>query len=409
LKIAPAIKDGRAGTFKRKGSAMKDEMWALVFDKEKDVWEKTKGLRKTRVPKPVLDEASDPLDADKVIVKVIYSGFCGSDRGIWFRQSFKGMIYSSLKAEKKTVRVIGHELLGEVVETGSIARRRYGYRPKNIVSTESHIICGKCRQCMVGDTHVCSDEQIIGISCDGCFAEYIKLPAGVLWRTDVKKIRKVVGSIQEPFGNAVHACTKVDLRGKSVAIFGCGTIGLFTILISRSLGASKVVGIEPNDHNADLAERLGAERVVRFTPGKETWKSDPEIVEQVLAFGDGGGGVDVAIEMSGYASSVNNAIRSVKRGGKVVLFGLKSGDFKIEDFSRIIVRGVDLHSVIGRRIFETWFITKNLLEAKENHIQEKIYNVILNKGKGTIMHIDDYDIDDFERMMLANPKVVIKW
>jgi threonine 3-dehydrogenase len=386
---------------------MTDEMWALVFDKGKDVWERTKGLRKVRMPKPVLDEERDPLDADKVLVKVIYSGFCGSDRGIWFRQSFKGMIYNSLKTEKKTARIIGHELLGEVVGAGSVAKGHYGYKPKDIVSTESHIICGKCRQCLIGDTHVCADEQIIGISRDGCFAEYIKLPANVLWRTDTRKIRKMVGAIQEPFGNAVHACTKVDLSGKSVAIFGCGTIGLFTILVARALGAAKIIGIEPNEQNADLAETLGVDALVRFKPGKETWKSDPAIVDQVWAFGVGG--VDVAIEMSGFNSSVNNALQSVRRGGKVILFGMKSGDFKIEELSRVIVRGIDIHSVIGRRIFQTWDLTRNLLESKENHIQEKIFNVILNKGKDTIVHIDDYDPADFEKRILAHPKVIIKW
>ncbi len=386
---------------------MTDEMWALVFDKGKDVWDKTRGLRKARVPKPVIDESRNPLDAGKVIVKVIYSGFCGSDRGIWFRQSFKGMIYSSLKSEKKTARILGHEMLGEVVETGSVARERYGYSPKDIVSTESHIICGKCRQCLIGDTHVCSNEQIIGITLDGCFAEYIKLPAEVLWRTNPKKIRKKVGCLQEPFGNAVHASTKVDLRGKSVAVFGCGTIGLFTILVARALGASKVIGIEPNDANADMAEALGINDMVRFKPGKDTWKSDPDIVERVKSIGENG--VDVAIEMSGYNSSVNNAIRSVRRGGEVVLFGLKSGTFKIEEFSRMIVRGVDIHSVIGRRIFETWDLTKNLLESKENGIQDKIYNIILNKGRDTVMHIDDYDIDDFEKCIMNHPKIIIHW
>ncbi|NIM65318.1 MAG: zinc-binding dehydrogenase [Candidatus Latescibacteria bacterium] len=386
---------------------MQDEMWALVYDKSRDVWEKSKGLRKAETAKPVLDEARDPLDAGRVIVKVIYAGFCGSDRGIWFRNSFKGMIYSSLKAERKTVRVIGHELLGEIVETGSVASARYGYGPKDIVSTESHIVCGKCRQCLIGDTHVCSDEQIIGITVDGCFAEYIKLPAEVLWRTNPKKIRKKVACLQEPFGNAVHACTKVDLRGKSVAIFGCGTIGLFTILVARALGASKIIGVEPNDQNADMAEKLGVDEIVRFNPGKETFRADGDIVEAVHDFG--GDGVDVALEMAGYNSSVNNAIQSVRRGGDVILFGLKGGNFTIQDFSRVIVRGITLHSVIGRRIFQTWDTATNLLESKENHIQEKIYNVILSKGKDTIVHIDDYDLKDFEQRILSHPKVIIQW
>jgi threonine 3-dehydrogenase len=386
---------------------MQDEMWALVYDKSRDVWEKSKGLRKVKVKKPVIDEKKDPMDACRVIVKVIYTGFCGSDRGIWFRNSFKGMIYSSLKAEKKTTRIIGHELLGEVVEVGALARERYRYKPKDIVSTESHIICGRCKQCLIGDTHVCSDEQIIGITLDGCFAEYIKLPAEVLWRTNLKKIRSKVACLQEPFGNAVHACTKVDLRGKSVAIFGCGTIGLFAILVAKALGASKIIGIEPNTNNANKAVKLGVDEMVRFNPGKETYRADADVVEAVQEFG--GGGVDVAMEMAGYNSSVNNAIQSVRRGGDVVLFGLKGGRFTIQDFSRIIVRGISMHSVIGRRIFQTWEIGTNLLESKDNGVQDKIFDVILNKGKDTVIHIDDYDIKDFEKKILAHPKVIIQW
>src|SRR6188474_102853 len=77
------------------------EMWALVYDAERDRWDKTRGFRKEKVAKPRLDP-SDPVDATAVIVKVKYTGFCGSDAGIWFRSSFKTMIHDSLKAEKKT-------------------------------------------------------------------------------------------------------------------------------------------------------------------------------------------------------------------------------------------------------------------------------------------------------------------
>ncbi len=385
---------------------MSDDMWALVFDRSKDNWEKTTGLRKVRVAKPVLDEKRNPLDAERVIVKVLYSGVCGSDKGIWFRNSFKQMIFESLDEEGKDYRVTGHELLGEVADAGSLAEKHYGFRVGDIVTTESHITCGKCLQCRIGQREVCQDELIIGFSLDGCFAEYIKLPAEVLWKSDPKKIRPEVGAIQEPFGNAVHACTKVDLRGKSLAIFGCGTIGLFTILTAKALGVSKIIGIEPNEDNARLAERIGADKMIRFKSG-DGWRSDPAVVSAVREFG--GDGVDVAIEMAGYNSSVNNALQSVRMGGEVVLFGLKSGDFQIEDFSRLIVRGITLYSVIGRRIFQTWNISTNLLQAKENQIQDRIYSAILNEGKDTVIPIADYDPSDFEKRMMKHPKILIKW
>ena len=385
---------------------MSDEMWGLVLDRSKDVWEESRGLRKVRVKKPTLDESTNPLDAERVVIKVLYTGVCGSDKGVWFRNAFKDMIYNSLDEERKDCRVTGHELLGRVVEAGSLADRHYGFRPGDIVTAESHITCGKCLQCRLGQREVCQDNIIIGFSIDGCFAEYIKLPAEVLWHSNPEKIRMEVGAIQEPFGNAVHVCTKVDLRGKSLAIFGCGTIGMLTALTAKALGVSRIIGIEPSEENANLAEQIGVDEVVRFKPG-EGWQSDREVVEKVRRFG--GDGVDVAIEMAGFNSSVNNAIESVRMGGDVVLFGIKSGDFTIADFSDIVVRGIAISSVIGRRIFETWNISTNLLEAKENKIQDRIFDVILNGGKDTIIHIDDYDPDDFERRMMSHPKLIVKW
>ncbi|UCH84605.1 MAG: alcohol dehydrogenase catalytic domain-containing protein [Candidatus Latescibacterota bacterium] len=385
---------------------MSDEMWALAFDRSKSDWDKSRGLGKVRVPKPVLDESRNPLDAERVIIKVHYTGFCGSDKGIWNRNAFKDMIFGSLDEEGKDYRVTGHELLGEVAEAGSLAEKHYGFRPGDMVTTESHITCGKCLQCRIGQREVCQNELIIGFSLDGCFAQYIKLPAKVLWKSDPNKIRPEVGAIQEPFGNAVHACTKVDLRGKSLAVFGCGTIGLFTILTARALGVSKIIGVEPKEENARLAERIGADEVIRFEP-KDGWRSDPGVVTAVREFG--GDGVDVAIEMAGYNSSVNNALRSVRMGGEVVLFGIKTGDFQIERLDRVIVAGVTMYSVIGRRIFETWNISTNLLEARENQIQDRIFDVILDKGKDTVIPITDFDPDDFERRFDAHPKVIIKW
>ena len=385
---------------------MTDSMWALAFDRSQDVWEKSRGLRKMRVSVPVLDERHDPLDAERVIVKVLYSGVCGSDKAAWFRKEFKELIFQSLDREKKDCRIAGHELLGRVEKIGTLASRRYGFRAGDIVTAESHITCGRCLQCRLGQREVCQDTVIIGFSLDGCFAEYIKLPADILWRSNPGKIRMEVGAIQEPFGNAVHACTKVDLRGKSLAVSGCGTIGMLSILTARALGVSRIIGIEPSETNARLAGRLGVDEVVRFEPS-DGWRSDPAVVEKVRRFG--GDGVDVAFEMAGYNSSVNNAIQSVRMGGDVVLFGIKSGDFTIEKFEGLIDHGISLHGVIGRRVFETWSISTSLLEAKENRIQDRIFDVILNGGKDTVIPIEDYDPADFEKRITEHPKVIIKW
>jgi threonine 3-dehydrogenase len=386
-----------------------DSMFAITYDRDTDPWEKSVGLRKTEVERPVIDETRDYHDRASVLVKPIMTGFCGSDRGIWFRTAFRDMIYGSLDRDHKSTRVIGHELLGKVVSLGSEAKRAYGLDVGDIVSTESHIICGACYQCRIGDTHVCADDKIIGISEDGCFAEAVKLPAKALWRTNVDKIRPEVAAVQEPFGNAVHACTKVNLRGKRVAIVGCGTIGLFAVAVARAMGANYVIGVEPMENHAEMARRVGADVVLR--PGrteKGSHLADPELTAQIRKLTDGVG-VDVVLEMTGINSSVNNAIHAVRRGGDVILFGLKSGDAVIQSFDRLIVDGISLHSVVGRRIFETWHITRHLLESRDPNIHDLIWEVILNRGEGTIFDFRDYDPTSFQKAISTFPKVVIRY
>jgi len=386
-------------------------MTCLVYDKSSMPWDKTKGFQRQTHPTPVLDEDADPADAESAIVKIIYAGFCGSDRGVWYRTAFKGMIFDSLKREQKTVRIIGHEMVGEIVAVGSNVQARHGLRPKDIVSAESHIICGSCYQCRIGQTHICSQDVIIGMGRDGCFAEYIKLPANILWPTDPRRIRMKVAAVQEPFGNAVHACTAADLRGRSVAVFGCGTIGLFVIMVARALGATRVIGIEPNPKNIEMARRLGADDVIPVKPAKGAaagWAADKALVADVReAFG--GIGCDVAMEMAGFNASVNNAIQSTRRGGEVILFGLKQGNFHIQAFDRVIVNGLKLHAVIGRRIFESWYITRNLLEDRTNGIQDRIHEEILGGGDEAVVHIEDFAPAAFEKTLAAWPKPLIQF
>jgi len=386
-------------------------MKSLVYDKSAMPWDKTKGFVKRDMERPVLDEIADPIDGDNVLIKVIFAGFCGSDRGIWHRSAFKGHIFESLKREKKTRRIIGHEMVGEIVDVGSRVQARYGYGPKDIVSTESHIICGTCHQCRIGQTHICANDTIIGISRDGCFAEYIKLPAKVLWPTDKKRIKMKVAAIQEPFGNAVHACMKADLRGRTVGVFGCGTIGLFVIMVAKALGATRVIGVEPVAKNRAMALEIGADEVIPLdlsNSAKHGWAADKDVVKAMRNEARGIG-VDVSLEMAGFNNSVNNAIQSTRRGGEVVLFGLKQGNFHIQQFDRLIVNGITLHSVIGRRIFETWVTTRNLLEDRANGIQKRIHDVILAGGDETVVHIDDFAPKSFEKKLAEWPKLLIEF
>ncbi len=377
-------------------------MKALVYDTTLGGWENTRGYWMQEIDRPVLLES----DKDFVIVKIEYAGFCGSDRGIWSRSSFGSFIEASLAEENKTKRIAGHEFFGSIVEAGSDVFEKFGFTIGDTVAAESHVACGECYQCKSGQFHVCKSDKILGISTDGCFAEYAKVPAKILRHADAKDIDPRIAAIQEPFGNAVHACTKVPLKDKTVAIFGCGAIGSFAILIAKGLGAKKIIGVEPSEQNQALARDLGIDVIV--VPGamnvSEPWKHDEYTVAEIKRLTDGVG-VDVAIEMAGFNSSVNGAILSTRRGGDVILFGLKSGNFVLENFEAMIRNGVNLHSIIGRELWRTWDITKELLENKENGIQEKIGTYILKNYEG-VVSFHNFEREKFEEILKQYPKVV---
>lgn len=384
-------------------------MRALTFDRTREDWAGTTGMVLEDVPEP---ELTSPKGAERshVLIKVHYAGFCGSDRGIWWRKAFGDLVHDSLDASGANRRVFGHELFGEIVEVGSRVGPKYGYAPGDMVSTESHIVCGTCHQCRLGEFHVCDREQIIGITLDGCFAEYVKLPAKALWKTDTSRIRPEVAAIQEPFGNAVHACQVTDLRGKTVAILGTGAIGQFAILVARGMGARSVIGIEPDASRRLMARKLGCDHVLTPTrpPAEEPWRADEDLRAQVLELTDGVG-ADVALEMAGFNDSVNNAIRITRRGGKVVLFGLRNGNATLQDAHRVVMNGLELRGVVGRRLFETWECTRALLEQTDNGIQRAIWETILNRGVDTVVDMAEWDRTAFEGVMERHPKAILKF
>jgi threonine 3-dehydrogenase len=393
-------------------------MQGLIIDTSSTPWEQSQGFERVDLDMPTLDEANNPNDAVSVILKMRYAGVCGSDRGLYYRTAFKDLFTGSLAAAHKTRRIVGHEFLGEIVAAGSMVETLYSDPdPQNqakihvgsLVSGDSHVTCGRCYQCRIGEANVCLNESILGISIDGVFAEYVKLPAKNLWSIDESRIRPEVASIFDPLGNAVHAMTKVDVRGQRVAIFGCGPIGLFALLLARNFGAAKVIMVDVNEANLEMARRLGADEIIKIEAKQKAhdWEHDPEVLDQIMKL-TYGKGVDVSLEMAGPPASINNAIDATRRGGHVVFFGIKDGDLTIPNFPRVITRGLTMHSIIGRQIFNTWQIAQRILSQHANSIQDQIWDVILNGGDGTIMNLTDFKPEAFEQKMNERPKILFK-
>jgi threonine 3-dehydrogenase len=317
-----------------------------------------------------------------------------------------------MNTEAKSFRIIGHEFFGEVVKVGSNVKN---VKPGDFVSCESHVVCNECYQCVRGQKEVCTNEKILGISLDGGFAEYVKVPEHIAWKTDVNKIRPEVAAIQEPFGNAVHAASKVDLKDKTIAIFGLGPIGLFLTLVAKGMGAKTIIGVDPNPVAVEMAKKLGidyavtlSELLVAGDKLSANYAHNREVAEEIKRITKGLG-VDISFEMSGANSALNNCLYSTRRGGDIVLFGIKADDFVLENYNRLIVSGFTMHAVIGRQIWQTWETTKKLMEDPSTGVQEKLFSIILNKGEGTILPIRDFSKEKFEEMMREHPKFLIQF
>ncbi len=374
-------------------------MKAIGLNIPRDQWSSTTGLSTLTLPTP---QISDPHD---VIIAPLFAGFCGSDRNVWFRQGFESLIYDALEGDSRT---LGHEFMGRILKVGSAVTQSTDFKPGDLVSSESHVFCGKCTFCKQGQAHVCIRDQIIGFTRDGAFAQAIKLPSKILWPVNSDKIALEVAALMEPIGNAVHVCSATDIKNKNVAIFGCGPIGLFSLLIAKALGAKRILGIEPNPKHAELAKHLGADEVIICDPAlsNESPYFDDALVRSIQHFFDDEG-PDVAFEMAGHNSSVNHAIAATKRCGHTVLFGLKSGPYTLPGFTNIIMHGKQLHGIIGRRLFETWQQTQAILEDKSNGVQEAILTHMIPKD--AIVDFDTFDPEVFESLMKTHPKLMFRF
>ena len=284
----------------------------------------------------------------EVLVQVETASICGTDIHIWN--------WDEWSAQRVTPPLtVGHEFAGTVVEVGDHVEQ---VRVGDYVSAESHVTCGMCFQCRSGQPHMCPRTQILGVDRDGAFAEYVALPEKVIWQNDRAKMSPEIATLQEPFGNAVVAALSHDVSGQSIAVLGCGPIGLFSIGIARASGASKVFAVDLNPFRLSLATTMGADAV--YDASKD---GKGDVVAGWIVEANEGFGVDIVLEMSGAASAVDAAFKGVRNGGRVTLFGIPSKPVTIDVAESMIFKNLTVLALNGRRIFDTWFRTRWILES----------------------------------------------
>ncbi|MHB8509177.1 MAG: L-threonine 3-dehydrogenase [Candidatus Dormibacteria bacterium] len=276
---------------------------------------------------------------DEVLVRVEATSICGSDLAAYEWRDW-------VAERMVTPRVMGHEFCGSIVATGS---RVQGLSAGDFIAAETHIVDNTCRQCLLGERHVCENVEIIGFDRDGCFAELAVIPAQNAWPTS-RSIPPEIASIQEPFGNAVHSAMQGPLKGRRVLVTGCGPIGLFCIAIARAEGAARVYATDINDYRLGLARQMGADLVI------DTRTQDP-----VATIRGDGGEVDVVLEMSGVAVAIEQGLRALRPGGWISLLGLPSKPVTLDLNGLVIMKGITVHGIFGRRMFETWEDTRRLI------------------------------------------------
>ena len=368
-------------------------MKALIKDKPTDSTPWPTGLRLEDRPIP-----SD-LRPDEVLIRVVAAGICGTDSGIYHCKS--SIRNEMLKIQGDSV-IIGHEFCGKIHTAGAEALLRLAQIVEHtarvdsqtagfvrgrtaaqlaadlnfadylkehfIASAEMHITCGWCYQCRLGDQHVCRNTVIKGVHADGAFAEYVKVPAGNLVLFRAGELPTSIIAFMDAIGNAVHTVQSANVMGQNTIVLGAGTQGVMAAAIAHRSGAGRVyitdfsnpargMTHEKLDHNRFAhARRLGVTDCFDLALPEERDRMKKRIMDET-----NGTGVDVALEMSGSYSAYRDAFDLLRMGGTFALLGIPEGEIKIDFAREVIFRGLTIKGVIGRRVFETWEVMRNLL------------------------------------------------
>ncbi|KUK13921.1 MAG: galactitol-1-phosphate 5-dehydrogenase [Synergistetes bacterium] len=312
-----------------------ESMKAVVFHGPGD-------MRFETVPKPVPKEG-------EVCIKVKYAGICGSDV-----EEYK------IGSDRAIPPIIfGHEFSGEIVEVGpGVSENRVGQR----VSVNPILYCGECYYCKRGLINLCPYRRSIGRTlgvekkrCDGAFAEYVCVPefALVPLRDDVTFEE---GALLEPLAVCLSGAKKGSFgEGESVLVIGAGPIGLMTIQFLKAMKAGNIVATDIVDSKLETARKIGADHVLNVKAQE---------IDRALDFVDGIG-FDRVIIAAGVPSSLSDALRLVRSGGRIVMVGMIRK--KIE---------IDPLPIVGREItvYGSYMFTKEMHEVMD-YLSNKMLNV----------------------------------
>ena len=245
-----------------------------------------------------LDDVALPqLGAGQVLVRVTHSGVCGTDLKI-----FNGQI------PVRYPLIMGHEMIGVVVEGAS----NDGIRTGDRVVIDPFFNCGICFHCRVGQTSLCPNGVLAGRDVNGGFAEYCAAPASHVFRLP-DSIDNRTAALLQVMTTCLHAqrLAKPALD-ESVVVLGLGVTGQLHVQLAKAAGAHPVIGVSRSSFKNELARKLGAD---------STFQVGPHVADKILE-ATHGRGADLIIETTGMIASLPDAIRMVRAGGRILMFGI---------------------------------------------------------------------------------------
>lgn len=323
---------------------MAQTMLAVVKEKK----EPGVSLKNIPIPKPQNGE---------LLIKVKLASICGTDISI-----FDWTPWAMSHIEPPIV--IGHEVVGEIIEINGDNPQKL--KIGDLVSSETHIFCGKCYQCKIGNRHICENMELFGIGRNGGFSEYATIPIRTSWKNDSSIAQEAMSS-QEPLGNAVHVVKRAGVKDKVVLVMGLGPTGFCAVAAAKAMGAKKVIAVDPSEYRMNLGKIMGADEVYANLPAEHLRK------------------MDVVLEMSGNENAVQTGFDAVRIAGTVIIFGIPKKDITINFGKYFIDKELTVKGVFGREIWETWEQVGELLKSGK---------IDLTK---TITH--KFALKDFEKAM----------
>ena len=228
----------------------------------------------------------------EVLIQPVRAGVCGSDVSL----------YLGHRIPPAFPFIIGHEVVGHVRAVGAgVTNVAVGQR----VIVEPNYTCGTCKFCRSGRGNICPNKKSTGVSVPGCFAEFATIPAEFVWPVP-DAISDADAATIEPMAVSLHALLQSGARaGDTVAVLGCGVIGLLLIHVARSRNV-RVLAHDRFPEKIAMAVRLGAE-VIETSDIAELWKHED---------------VSTVFECAGAKGTTELAIALAPRGGTVMLLGL---------------------------------------------------------------------------------------